>query len=262
MKWGVLACACLLLAACGGGPDDDGASPTTTATATAGPTPTGTPTSPVPSDGTATPSPGVPEPATLAGFLATPADLGADWTLWEGFAEWPGGAPGVIPDGARADLPVFRLCPNAGEAAVALAEGLQWEAFTQLHLTTPDPFATMVVAQQFLLADEPAAVEETFLVLRDGATACLTENLPEGEWEIGRRQALTVPAVGDDRYGDRSSSVDIGGARRETRWILVRDGAVLMAIQLDDILISADAEPVLTDASVDAVVTAMAEKLT
>lgn len=213
-------------------------------------------------DGTpSTPSPAVPTADELAGHLATPADLGADWSLWEGFAAWPGGVPGVIPEDQRSVIPALPMCANASEAAVALAEGLRWQAFTQLQKATPDPFANMVVVQQFLLADEPAQVAATFAILRDGLTSCLTENLQDGEWEIGLREVLDVPAVGDERYAERSSSVDPGGARRDTRLVLVRDGAVLMAIQLDDVLISPDAEPTLTTEAVDGVVTAVADKL-
>lgn len=153
------------------------------------------------------------------------------------------------------------MCANAGEAGVALAEGLQWQAFTQLHMATPDPFTSMVVVEQFLVADGPAQVAATFATLRDGLTSCLTEIIQDSEWEVGLREALDVPAVGDERYAERSSGLDPGGARRDTRWVLIRDGAVLMAIQLDDVLISPDAEPTLTTGVVDGVVTAMADKL-
>ncbi len=255
----VVALAVAALAACGGG---DGGSPTTTST--------GTPTTavPEPSDGATTPgtdgttaAPTVPTTGELAGYLVTPSDLGPDWNLWEGFSAWPDGAPGAVPDDQRAVIPSLPMCPNAGEAAVTLAARLQWQAFTQLHLATPDPFANMVVVQQLLLADDPDATAATFATLRDGLTSCLTRNLPEGEWEIGLRESLTVPAVGEDRYAERSSSVDPGGARQQTRLVLVRDGEVLMAILLDDVLITPDAEPVLTDEAFDAVVTGIASRL-
>jgi len=265
MRWITVMLVAALLAGCGGG-----TSPTSTSPATPGPTDGAT--SPgdgatSPGDGATSPGDGAtrpPVPPTageLSSILITPAELGPEWSLWEGFATWPDGQPGIIPEDQRALLPGIPLCAHAGEEALALAPTLRWEVFTQLHRATPDPFATMVVAQQFLLADEPAAVERTFTVLRDGLTRCLTANLPGGEWEIGLREALAVPAVGADRYAERSLGVDPGGARRETRWVLVREGAVLMAIQLDDVLISPEAEPQLTAAEVDAVVTAMAEKL-
>ncbi|MDI9628416.1 MAG: hypothetical protein QM286_07715 [Acidobacteriota bacterium] len=219
--------------------------------------------------GSATPSstqsvtpPRVPTTAELGGMLATPADLGPGWGLWEGFADWPGGAPGTVSDEQRELLPQLPMCPNATAEARALAEGLQWQGFTQLHLQTPDPFATMVVAQQVLLADAPGQVGSIFATLRDGLTACLTESLPAGEWEIGLRESFEVPAVGDDRFAERSFSFDPGEARRDTRLVLVRSGAVLMLIQIDEVLIRADAEPTLTTDEVNAVITVMASKLT
>lgn len=217
---------------------------------------------PTPASGTGTPSATAPMPsaAELAGFLIEPADLGPDWTLWEGFADWPGGAPGVIPDDQRDLLPALALCPSAGEEAVALAEGLQWQAFTQLHQETSTPFDTMVVAQQLLLADEPERTAATFATLRDGLTSCLTENLPAGDWEIGRAERLEVPAVGEDRYAERTSGFD-AEARRDTRLVLVQDGPVLMAIRIDEVLISPDAEAALPAETVNALVSTMADKL-
>ncbi len=219
-----------------------GAAPTTPAT-TAGPSTTA-----------------VPSAIELADHLATPADLGPDWTLWEGFAEWPGGEPGVVPDDQRDLLPTLQLCPSAGEEAVALAEGLPWQAFTQLHQETEDPFATMVVAQQLLLADEPDRTTQTFTTLRDGLAGCQTGNLPADDWEIGRNDPLEVPAVGDDRYAERTSGFD-AQARRDTRLVLVRDGPVLMAIRIDEVLISPDAEAALPADTVNTLVTTMADKL-
>jgi hypothetical protein len=251
------------LAACGG--DGGGAAPTGTPGAPTTSDPSASepapPSTPTDDDGSpASPSSGVPEVDELAGYLATAADLGANWSLWEGFADWPDGTPGEIPEDQRGVLPTLPMCPNAGEEAVALAEGVGWQAFTQLHRETPDPFATMVVAQQLLLAGDPTEVADTFATLSDGLTACLTANLP-GEWEIGLREALAVPGVGEDRYAERSFGVDPGGARRDTRLVLVRDGSVLMAILIDEVLISPEAESTLTADEVDGVVTAMAGRL-
>ena len=248
----ISAVAVLTLVACSPGGD---VSPTTS-----GPTAPGTANSASASASTAS-AVNVPSIAELTNHLATPADLGPGWSNWEGFAAWPGGVPGAIPDDQRELLPKLPLCPNAGEDALALAEGLQWQAYTQLQQATPDPFATMVVAQQLLLADEPARVAATYATLRDGLTRCLTANLPEGEWEIGFRESLEVPAVGDDRFAERSSSFDPGEARRDTRLVLVQDGPVLMAIQIDEVLIRPDAEATLTADVVNGVIKAMADQL-
>lgn len=228
--------------------------------ATGTPTPSATPSESSPAGDDGTPS-AVPTAEELTGMLATQAELGEAWTLWEGFGDWPAGSPGVIPEEQRTMLPTLPMCPTAGDDAVALAEGLRWQAFTQLRRATPDPFGTMVVVQQMMLAEDPAQLEVTFATLAEGLTSCLTANLPDGEWEIGLREELTVPAVGDARYAERASSVNAGDARRDTRLVLVLDGAVLMAIQLDEVLISPEAEPTVTDADLDALVSAMAAQL-
>lgn len=238
----IAALALSTLVACAG-QDGGGAAPTT------------------PTGGTSASTSTVPSAAQLADHLVAPADLGPGWTLWEGFTAWPGGKPGVIPDDQRDQLPKLQLCPNAGQEAVALAEGLPWQAFTQVHQETRDPFATMVVAQQQLLADEPDRTAQTFATLRDGLTNCLTENLPAGDWEIGRAERLEVPAVGQDRYGQRTAAFDTGGARRDTRLVLVEDGPVLMAIRIDEVLISPEAEATLSSEKVNALVSSMANKL-
>ena len=209
-----------------------------------------------PTGGTSPSTSTVPSAAQLADHLVAPADLGPGWTLWEGFRAWPGGKPGVIPDDQRDQLPKLRLCPNAGQEAVALAEGLPWQAFTQVHQETSDPFATMVVAQQQLLADEPDRTAQTFATLRDGLASCLTENLPAGDWEIGRAERLEVPAVGQDRYAERTFGFD-----GDTRLVLVKDGPVLMAIRIDEVLISPDAAATLTPETVNTLVGTMAERL-
>ena len=252
IRLAIAALAVSALVACSG-QGGGGAAPTTAA-----PTPVGTTTT---GPATTSPTSPVPSAADLAGSLVTPADLGPGWIPWEGFTAWPGGEPGVIPDDQRALLPKLDMCPSAGEKAVALAEGLPWQAFTQLHQETSNPFATMVVAQQLLLADEPDRTAETFTTLRDGLTRCLTENLPAGDWEIGRRERLQVPAVGQDRYAERTAGFEAGGARRDTRLVLVQDGPVLMAIRIDEVLISPDAEATLPPETVNALVSTMADKL-
>lgn len=215
--------------------------------------------SPVPPSQTTTAE--VPSPTQLAGYLVSPADLGPGWTLWNGFADWPDGTPGIIPAEQREIIPQLAMCPSAGADTVALAANLQWQAFTQLHRSTADEFSNMIVAQQLLLADEPTSVATTFSTLRDGRTSCLTENLPSADWEIGLRERLEVPAVGDARFAERSFSFDPGGAQRDTRLILVQSGSVLLLIQVDELLLTPDAVAQLTSADLDALVETMVQRL-
>jgi hypothetical protein len=242
IRLAVLTLAALILASCVGG-NGSGSEPTTSQ-----PTPTSSPTA---SD--------VPTGAQLASHLGSPADLGSGWKLWEGFADWPGGVPGEIPDDQRTIIPTLQMCPQAGETAVAQAADLRWQAFTQLQLETPDPFSNMVAVQQFLVADEPSRTVETFTILRDGLTSCLTANLED--WELGLRESLAVPTVGDERYAERGWGVDASGARLDTRLVLVLDGPTLMAVRFDDIMINPGSEPALTQAQVDAVLQVMAARL-
>lgn len=59
--------------------------------------------------------------------------------------------------------------------------------------------------------------------------------------------------MGDDRF-ERSSSFDPGEARRDTRLVLVQDGPVLMAIQIDEVLIRPGRGSTLTVDTVNGVV--------
>lgn len=169
------------LVACSGDGGDQPTPPASSGQVTT----SGPPTPPATSPGA---SQQVPTSSDLVGYLVVPADLGVDWSQWEGFAAWPDGAPGVIPDDQRLLLPRLPMCPGAGAQTVELAANLQWQAFTQLHQATPDQFANMVVVQQLLLADEPDKTAATFAALRDGLTSCLSENLPAADWEIGLRR--------------------------------------------------------------------------
>lgn len=222
------------------------------------PTPTSGVTSVTPSQ---TQAAHVPSPEELVDHLVEPSDLGPTWVLWEGFADWPSGVPGVIPEDQRTLIPQLTLCPSAGDDAVALASGLRWEVFTQLHHSTADEFSNMLVAQQLLLAGEPGEIASTFTTLRDGLFSCLTENLPSADWEIGLREPLEVPEVGDARFAERSLSFDPSGVRRETRLVLVQAGSVLLLVQLDEILITPDSVAELTQDQVNELIETIAQRL-
>lgn len=229
--------ASLLLTACGGGsdspPPDKGSSETT-----------------------------VWSPKQLAAALVIAGDLEGDWTPWHGFDEWPGGKPGVIPKDQRPMIPTIEFCSEASEESVKAAASLTWQAYAQLDMTTPDPRANMVAVQEFLLSADPAEIETTFNALRDGMKACLGKETKYPDGEVGRTQAMEVPAYGDDRYAQRNLLDEPGGrAVWDGRYVLIREGTTLKAIQMFEIVIGKSAAPLLDDKEIEAIITTIAKKM-
>ena len=59
--------------------------------------------------------------------------------------------PGVVTDDQWDKLPRIEFCPEASTGATEAAEGLEWQAFTQLNLDTGQPRRHLVFVQEFLL---------------------------------------------------------------------------------------------------------------
>ena len=59
----------------------------------------------------------------------------------------------------------------------------------------------MIFVQEFLMSGDPAEAETTFNALRDGLRACQGK-IPAGEEGPGKAEPMTIPDVGDDRYGE------------------------------------------------------------
>ena len=205
----------------------------------------------------------VPTPEQLASVLVAPEDLDGDWTVKMPDVEGTE-APGVVPEEQRGNLPRIRFCKAASAESKEAGESLEWEAFMQLGLASPDPRNSQVFTQEFLLAAEPAEVESLFESLQDGMKACAGRKTEYPGGETGRTEELPVPALGEAAYGTREIVEEAsprGPAIWDLRYVLVRDGAVLMSIQVGDVYVGEDAEPRLSDADVDAILTAVAQKL-
>jgi hypothetical protein len=205
----------------------------------------------------------VPTPEQLASVLVAPEDLEGDWTVKMPEVEGTE-APGVVPEEQRGNLPRIRFCKEAPPGAKAVAQRLEWEAFMQLGMVSPDPRNSQVFTQEFLLAAEPAEVESMFAALQEGMEACAGRKTEYPDGETGRTEELPVPTLGEAAYGSREVVEEAsprGPAIWDLRYVLVRDGAVLMSVQVGDVYVGEDAEPRLTDDDVDAILTAVAQKL-
>jgi hypothetical protein len=208
----------------------------------------------------------IPTAEQLGASLLTPDDLDGTWAVHAGPGDAPMPTSGVLTDESRTMLPSIELCPAASAESRAAAESLEWLAFRQLDMTPDDPIAPpddrighMVFVQQFLLAGEPSAVQATFELLRDGMKACLGE-IDTGEEGPGTATEISIPEVGDDRYGVLATVQEAGG---EGEWLLhntlVLQGAVLMMIDVVDIHIGV--APLLTADDVGTIVTTATDRL-
>jgi hypothetical protein len=243
------AAALLLLAGCGGyGPDPEPSPSTATSTAS--------------SQGA------VPTAEQLAAALVTADDYDGTWTV-NVPPDDEAAISGVVPEAQQEMLPRMELCEKASEESRAAAEGLRWQAFRQLDQTEANPVdmaagdrrGHLVFVQEFLMADDPAAVQATFEALSDGMRAC-EGDFPAGEEGAGTVEPMTVPAVGEDRYGELTTMEEAGGG---AYWLLhnavVRDGPVLMSLQVVDIVVGEGVQRAFTAEDVDTLLTTAVDKL-
>ncbi len=191
-----------------------------------------------------------PTPDGLASRLVSADDFDGDWTIEAG----PEGAEvplsGVISEDQSELLPTFELCAAASAESRAAVEDLRWMAFRQINLTVDDPIdpptdreGHIVFAQEFLLGGEADEVEATFGLLRDGLEACLGD-VPASEEGPGRSESMTVPDLGDDRLGTLTTIEEEGGwAEWRLHNVLVRQGSILMNLEVVDIRAGDGVEP-------------------
>lgn len=91
--------------------------------------------------------------------------------------------------------------------------------------------------------------------------------MPEADDRVpgrrGRSQSLDVPDVGDARVGTREVVEEPGDkpATWDIRNVLVRDGAVLVAVTVAEIVAGDQIEPTLDDSDVEDIITTIADKL-
>lgn len=225
--------AVLLLGSCAG--DDSGSSP------------------PSSSDAPAWSQGAVPTAEQLASVLVTTDDYPGEWTV-NVPPDSEAVIPGVVTERQRGMLPKLGFCDRAGQESRSAADTLRWQAFRQLDQSEEDPIdmaagdrvGHMIFVQEFLMAGAPTEIESTFDALRAGMQAC-QGRIPAGEEGPGRSEPMVIPAVGDDRYGELTTMEEAGGG---AYWLLhnslVRQGPVLMDLQVVDIVMGEGVEPAFT----------------
>ncbi len=208
---------------------------------------------PSPSDGPASSQGAVPTSEQLASVLVTVDDLDGEWTV-NVPPDDEAAISGVVSEAQQGMLPRIEFCTRASDESQAAADALRWQAFRQLDQSEEDPIdmaagdrvGHLIFVQEYLLAADPAEIATTFDALRDGMRACLGR-IPAGEEGPGRAEPMTIPEVGDDRYAVLTTLAEAGGG---ATWLLhesvVRQGAVLMDLQVVDIVMGDGVEPAFT----------------
>ena len=210
----------------------------------------------------------VPTARQLASVLVTADDYDGRWSV-----NVPRDAEmaidGVVPEDRQEMLPRIEFCPEASEESRSAAEALRWQAFRQLDQSEEDPIdmATgdrvghMIFVQEFLMAGDPAEVETTFDTLRDGVRAC-EGKIPAGEEGPGTSEPMTVPDVGEDRFGELTTMEEAGGG---AYWLLygswVRQGPVMMFLQVVDIVMGEGVQPAFATEDLDTFLTTAVDNL-
>jgi hypothetical protein len=192
------------------------------------------------------PSPvAVPTVAQLQAALLVPADLSGRW--------------GVDSQGTQGG--VIELCADAGDESKRAAADLQFQAGVKLReVTDPEATRTVYVAE-FLLADQPDTVQATFEALQAGARACYGKPLVPAEG-YGTNEPYDLPAVGDARYGEyHVMGSATGGSGTHLHMAVVRDGPVLMLLNVWEFTGQDPQEPTVSTQAVGTIVTTAADKL-
>jgi hypothetical protein len=210
----------------------------------------------------------VPTPEELAAALVSTDTYAGTWTV-NVPPDAEAAADGVVSEEMQGLLPRMELCEQASEESRAAAEGLRWQAFRQLDQTEENPIdmaagdreGHLVFVQEFLMAADPDEVATTFEALRDGMRAC-EGDFPAGEEGPGTVEPMTIPDVGDDRYGELTTLEEAGGG---AYWLLhnslVREGPVLMTLQVVDIVMGDGVEPVVTTEDIGTYLTPAVDQL-
>lgn len=224
--------------------------------------------SPSPGDRSAWSQGDVPTAEQLASVLVTADDLDGEWAVNVPPDE-EAAISGVVSESQQEMLPKLEFCARASEESRSAADALRWQAFRQLDQSEADPIdmaagdrvGHLIFVQEYLMSGDPAEVQATFEALRDGMRACLGR-IPAGEEGPGRAAPMTIPAVGDDRYGVLTTLEEAGGG---AYWLLhnsvVRQGPVLMDLQVVDIVMGEGVEPAFTTEDIGAFLTTAVARL-
>ena len=161
----------------------------------------------------------VPTAGQLASVLVTADDYDGKWTV-NVPSDVQIATPGVVPDSQQKMLPKIAFCDKASEESRSAADALRWQAFRQLDQSEEDPIdmaagdrvGHMIAVQEFLRSGDPAEIETTFNLLRDGMQACQGK-IPAGAEGPGKTEPMTIPDAGDDRYGELTTLEEAGGGR-------------------------------------------------
>jgi hypothetical protein len=175
----------------------------------------------------------------------------------------------VVSESQQEMLPRLELCARASDESRSAAEALRWQAFRQLDQSEENPIdmaggdrvGHLIFVQEFLLSGDPAEIESTFNALRDGMRACQGK-IPAGEEGPGKSEPVAISDVGDDRYGELTTLEEAGG---RAYWLLynslVRQGPVLMELQVVDIVMGEGVQPEFRTEDVDRFLTTAVEHL-
>jgi hypothetical protein len=210
----------------------------------------------------------VPTAGQLAAALVTADDYDGQWTVnVPPDAQMP--TSGVVPEDLQQMLPKIEFCGKASEESRSVADALRWQAFRQLDQSEQDPIdmaagdrvGHMIFVQEFLRSGDPAEIEKTFNALRDGLQACQGK-IPAGEEGPGNTEPMSIPHVGDDRYGELTTLEEAGGG---AYWLLhhslVRQGPVLMQMQVVDIVMGEGVQPAFAPEDIGTFLTTAVENL-
>ncbi|MDH4077647.1 MAG: hypothetical protein OEW29_17090 [Acidimicrobiia bacterium] len=216
------------------------------------------------SDQAATP---VPTAEQLASTLITADLYDGVWTVNVPPDAPDAAASGVVPDELQNMLPKLEMCDAASPESHTAADDLAWKAFRQLDLTVDDPIQApdmtghMIFVQEYLTSAEPAEIETTFNLLRDGMQACLGD-IPASEEGPGTAQEMTIPNVGDDRFGVLLLIEEAGGgAQWRLHETLVRQGPDLMLLNVVEITAGEGIEPRYSTDDINTFITTAVDKL-
>lgn len=192
------------------------------------------------------PSPvAVPTVAQLQDALLVPADLTGQW--------------GVYEKGTQGGL--IELCTAASDESKQAAADLQFQTGVHLREVTEPGASGAVYVAQYLLADQPDTVQEAFEALQAGAQACYGKPLVPEE-DYGTNEPYELPAVGDARYGEyHVMGSDIPGYGTYLHMAVMRDGPVLMLLNVWEFTGQEGQGPQMSTQDVGTIVTTAVNKL-